>query len=172
MVRKWLHKHELFCKCKVSQDLMQCGLLEEHVKLQNIAREEELEESRTIILIWQIDWLHLPCINKYGQELQCMKLESSMEAPIYRWTFSVVKLSCIAIAYHALSMKLLSQTCNGDINSEIDWYWKAMYIINFSHDRPWISPWIKVTSNELDIAIHVITSRRTETEWVRHGNDV
>ena len=27
---------------------------------------------------------------------------------------------------------------------------------NFLHDRPWISPWIKSISNELDITIHVI----------------
>ena len=27
---------------------------------------------------------------------------------------------------------------------------------SFSHDRPWISPWIKSISNELDIIIHVI----------------
>ena len=29
----------------------------------------------------------------------------------------------------------------------------------FLHDRPWISPWIKSISNELDITIHVITSQ-------------
>ena len=29
----------------------------------------------------------------------------------------------------------------------------------FLHDRPWISPWIKSISNELDIAIHVIASQ-------------
>ena len=32
-------------------------------------------------------------------------------------------------------------------------------IIYFVHDRPWISPWIKSISNELDIAIHVIASQ-------------
>ena len=29
----------------------------------------------------------------------------------------------------------------------------------FLHDRPWISPWIKSISNELDIVIHVIASQ-------------
>ena len=29
----------------------------------------------------------------------------------------------------------------------------------FLHDRPWISPWIKSISNELDMTIHVITSQ-------------
>ena len=29
----------------------------------------------------------------------------------------------------------------------------------FLHDRPWISPWIKSISNELDITIHVIASQ-------------
>ena len=29
----------------------------------------------------------------------------------------------------------------------------------FLHDRPWISPWIKSISNELDIIIHVIASQ-------------
>ena len=33
-------------------------------------------------------------------------------------------------------------------------------VINiFSHDRPWISPWIKSISNELDITIQVIASQ-------------
>ena len=31
--------------------------------------------------------------------------------------------------------------------------------IFFLHDRPWISPWMKSTSNELDIIIHVIASQ-------------
>ena len=30
---------------------------------------------------------------------------------------------------------------------------------HFLHDRPWISPWIKSISNELDITIHVIASQ-------------
>ena len=29
----------------------------------------------------------------------------------------------------------------------------------FLHDRPWISPWIKSISNELDITIHMIASK-------------
>ena len=29
----------------------------------------------------------------------------------------------------------------------------------FLHDRPWISPWIKSISNELDISVHVIASQ-------------
>ena len=29
----------------------------------------------------------------------------------------------------------------------------------FLHDQPWISPWIKIMSNELDIIIHVIASQ-------------
>ena len=33
--------------------------------------------------------------------------------------------------------------------------WNAI----FSPDRPWISPWIKSISNELDITIHVIASQ-------------
>ena len=30
---------------------------------------------------------------------------------------------------------------------------------DFLHDRPWISPWIKSISNQLDITIHVIASQ-------------
>ena len=30
---------------------------------------------------------------------------------------------------------------------------------NFLHDRPWISPWIKSISNELDITCHVFASQ-------------
>ena len=30
---------------------------------------------------------------------------------------------------------------------------------HFSHERPWISPWIKLISNELDITIHLIASQ-------------
>ena len=38
--RKWLHKHALFYKCKVSHDWVQLNLLVEHSKLLNIAREK------------------------------------------------------------------------------------------------------------------------------------
>ena len=34
-----------------------------------------------------------------------------------------------------------------------------MSMCNYLHNRPWISPWIKSISNELDITIHVIASQ-------------
>ena len=34
-----------------------------------------------------------------------------------------------------------------------------MYHLFFLHDRPWISPWMKSKSKELDIIIHVIASQ-------------
>ena len=34
-----------------------------------------------------------------------------------------------------------------------------MAVKSFLHDRPWISPWIKSKSNDLDITIHVIASQ-------------
>ena len=40
------------------------------------------------------------------------------------------------------------------------WYpQKGMYHSFFLHDRPWISPWIKSISNELDITCHVFVSQ-------------
>ena len=36
---------------------------------------------------------------------------------------------------------------------------KAIREMCFSHHRPWISPWIRSTSNEFDIIIHVIASK-------------
>ena len=62
------------------------------------------------------------------------------------------------------------------------WQWMEKSEI-FLHDRPWISPWIKSISNELDINIHVIvivTSSaivfdvisRMKADRVRHGDDV
>ena len=62
---------------------------------------------------------------------------------------------------------------------------------SFLHDRPWISPWIKSISNELDITFHVIASQlsghcdvistrlwrhqqnvQSQTEQVSHGTGV
>ena len=36
---------------------------------------------------------------------------------------------------------------------------KLVTYLYFLHDRPWISPWIKSTSNELDITCHVFASQ-------------
>ena len=48
----------------------------------------------------------------------------------------------------------------------------------FLHDRPWISPWIKSISNELDITIHVIVSQLSRycevisnRLWRHHQNE-
>ena len=40
-----------------------------------------------------------------------------------------------------------------------DWRVKASVNHPFLDDRPWISPWIKSISNELDLTIHVIVSQ-------------
>ena len=52
----------------------------------------------------------------------------------------------------------------------IDWY--------FLHDRPWISPWMKSISNELDIIIHLIASQLSDhcdiisnRLWHHHQNE-
>ena len=50
----------------------------------------------------------------------------------------------------------------------------VFYII-FLHDRPWISPWIKSISNEIDITIHNSgnkhqNNRVVSTETVRHSS--
>ena len=54
----------------------------------------------------------------------------------------------------------------------LQWYPKKMLhgspmrwgVFCFIHDRPWISPWIKMISNELDIIIHVIASQLSYCE--------
>ena len=43
------------------------------------------------------------------------------------------------------------------IEHQVAWN-KFLASVIFLHNRPWISPWIKSISNELDITIHVITS--------------
>ena len=40
-----------------------------------------------------------------------------------------------------------------------NWLFDYIYIYIFLHDWPWISPWIKSISNELDITIHVIAAQ-------------
>ena len=50
--------------------------------------------------------------------------------------------------------------------------------LSFLHDRPWISPWIKSISKELDIIIHVIASQLSRycdvirnRLWRHHQNE-
>ena len=45
------------------------------------------------------------------------------------------------------------------VNGYMIWINYYTRIHNFLHDRPWISPWIKSISNELDITCHVFASQ-------------
>ena len=47
--------------------------------------------------------------------------------------------------------KILSKIYRTDVVQQL--------ILMFLHDQPWISPWIKSMSNDLDIIIHVIASQ-------------
>ena len=75
---------------------------------------------------------------------------------------------------------IYSQTSAGPSLLIEDWEWISnspkLYgrYSHFLHDRPWISPWIKSISNELDIDIHVIASQLSGhcdiigNRWWRH----
>ena len=57
-----------------------------------------------------------------------------------------------AISEGAESFRLFQRT-------ELHSITKSMLTFMFLHDRPWISPWIKSISNELNISCHVFASQ-------------
>ena len=63
--------------------------------------------------------------------------------------------------------RIMSNTMHTQYNScraylTIHWSNQSLALVSYMflfHDRPWISPWIKSISNELDITIHMTASQ-------------
>ena len=88
-----------------------------------------------------------------------------MNLPKYQ---SLITLQCATFYYYVINFVAFGKAQCPRYVGDNNYYWymstdtESKGKLISLHDRPWILPWIKPISNELDIIIHVIASQLSD----------